>query len=445
MARKRLWFIGLFLPAFLGIMYAVQYAGHGDISYTGFLKGADYVYFHNGGRVIAEGNVYSPSHFQYHLTSDYDTRLFQRNLRPIHPPTMLYLYVPLSLLPYFSSLAIATLLVYLILLFAVGLLLRTNPDLKRSWVFIVFVSVCFPSVPATILTGHPSTLWILFLAGGYYLRKRNLPFAAGLVLSLLSLKPNYYCLVGAVLVLAAEFEVAAGMLAGAVLTVIVSGIWDDFRLWKEWAPIALTYRDFLQFGGGLARQHTTRTFFQLFHRDGEMGNYLSAAGLVIGALSLFFPAIYKFRAKKAFDPDIFWAIVPVAVALANPHMYDYDLCILLLPMIIIVGKAIRMGFSETQVLLALFIAVGLPAAASVVSPYTHFQLSVPFLWWLMLKLTLPFPPSGSAIRSLCGRLPVSLPVVGSMLYRTQRVRKPLRAEVPRGGGDSTDHRLRVPR
>ena len=420
MKRKRLWFIAVFLPAFLGIIYAVQYAGHGDISFTGFVKGADYVYFHNGGRVLAEGNVYSPSHFQYHLASDYDARLFQRDLRPIHPPTMLYLYYPLSLLPYLTSLAVATLLSYLVLLCAIGLLLRTHPDLKRSWAFIVFVSVCFPSVAATLLTGHPSALWILLLAGGYHLRKRNLPFAAGFVLSLLSLKPNFYFLVGAVLVLAAEFEVAAGMLIGAVLTVIASGIWDDFRLWKEWAPIAMTYRDFLPFGGGLARQHTTRTFFRLFHRDGEMGNYLNTAGLVMGALSLFFPAIYKFSAKKAFDPDVFWAIVPVAVALANPHMYDYDLCILLLPMIIIIRKAIRMGLSETQILLALLIAVGLPAAASAVSPYTHFQLSVPFLWWLMLKLTLPFPPSGNAIRSLCDRLPASLPGIGSMLYGTQR-------------------------
>jgi hypothetical protein len=82
------------------------------------------------------------------------------------------------------------------------------------------------------------------------------------------------------------------------------------------------------------------------------------------------------------------------------------------------------------------------------SPLRQFSNPLPvngYLWWLMLKLTLPFPPSGNAIRSLCGRLPVSLPVIGSMLYRTQRVRKPLRAEVPRGRGDGTDHRLRVPR
>jgi hypothetical protein len=162
---------------------------------------------------------------------------------------------------------------------------------------------------------------------------------------------------------------------------------------------------------------------QFFHPDGEMGKYLSAAGLVMGTLALFFPAIYKSRAKMAFDPDIFWAIVPVAVTLANPHMYDYDLCILLLPMIIIIKKAIRMGFSETQILMALLIAVGIPRVASTASPYTHFQLSVPLLWWLMLKLTLDVPPSGNAIRSLCGRLPESLPGIGWILYGTQPARK----------------------
>ena len=435
MKRKRLWFIGVFLPAFLGVVYAIQFAGPGDISFTGRLKGADYVYFHNGGRRLAEGDVYSLSHFQYHLTSDYDTRFGQRDFRPIHPPTVFYLYVPLSLLPYLTSLAVATLLSYLIFLSAIGLLLWTHPELKRSWPFIVFVSVCFPSVAATLLTGHPAALLILLLAGGYHLRKKNLPLAAGFVLSLLSLKPNYYFLIGAVLVLAAEFEVAAGMLVGAVSTVIATGIWDDFRLWTAWAPMAVTYQDFVQSGLGLTRQHTTRTFFQLFHPDGEIGKYLSAAGLVIGALSLGLPAIYKSRAKQAFDPDIFWAMVPVAATLANPHMYDYDLCILLLPMIIIMGKGIRMGLSETQILMALVIAVGLPRVASAASPYTHFQLSVPLLWWLMLKLTWRIPPSGDAIRSLCGRLPASLPGIGRMLYGAERVRNASaadsRAEAPR--------------
>ena len=322
--------------------------GKGDRNSFRYLKGNDYVYFYNGAKLIQSGSIYNNDEFRYHLRTDYDTVAQQRTFRPLHPPILFYLYIPLTWLSYLASVNAGTVIFYLIYLLTIFLITLTDPVLKNNSVFFFFAGISFPPLNQAIQTGHPASLWILFLTAAYYFWKQGRPFVSGLFLSLLLIKPNYFLFAGAIFLFALDFKVISGLLCGGMLLVFVTGIWNGFTLWKEWIPVFMSYRDFLQGDNIFERQHSTETFFQLLYNRGITGKILSAAGLIIGCLALALPGLYKFRSKLHFSAGRFWFTIPIVMVLANPHMFDYDLVILLLPLGIAIQKLYKSGVNTLQ-------------------------------------------------------------------------------------------------
>jgi hypothetical protein len=399
MTRRTFWLLPLFV-IFVGVNVGLLDWGGLQRPFDGYIKGADYLYFHNGGRTYRGGDLYVPGAFEHHLSGDYGAVNIQADYRPLHPPALFLLYVPFSLLPLRASMNAATAFFALAWMFGVYLLWRFTPALRAHAFEFFIAGLVFPPVYACLQTGHPATLWLPFAAGGYLLHRSGRAVLAGVVLSLFLLKPNYFLLTAIALALSGQFGVVAGMALGAAGVVAITGIFDGFALWKQWLPFVLQYSNVTAQDSGYERQFSIRSFVVLL-TDERSSRTLHWIGAILGATLLLVPGLGRRRAKPGtFSVDRLWFCLPLAVILANPHVYDYDLVLLFLPFTIATARFCEASVPISRQLL-FWLAVGVvPGISFAAAADTHLQLATPIFVFALLWAAFRLPPSGDTIGAL---------------------------------------------
>jgi hypothetical protein len=285
---------------------------------------------------------------------------------PIYPPFYYLWFSPLSRLAYRDAAHLWTGLVVGALLAALALLARSDARLLRSIGWALPASLLYTPVTETIVSGQKSTWLLLLFTGTYLLVAHRRLFAAGALFGCVAFKPQLALIVALVMLVKREWRFLAGMAATGVVHAALSLFvgWEACFDWMSsmLSPISQDESDLIQ------RSHNWLGFARLLTGD-YSGPAVFALALALVAATLL--VLARLMPGPLGVPRSRWAIqfsaMVLATVLVSPHLYTYDLAILVLPLLLLVGELDRRGeasMGERRLLLSALLLVFLMGGAS---------------------------------------------------------------------------------
>jgi hypothetical protein len=297
--------------------------------------GADFRAFYTAGTFLRTGrsdllyDIDAATHFQAESLGAAGVSAW------LSPPYLAWLFVPLSRMPFLGALAFHTLLGLAAAFAAVALLEREVGPFRRSEALLV-VAGYYPTLQ-WLADGQMTAFWMLAIAAFFALIRRGRDGAAGAALGFLALKPQLAVGFVAALVGARRFRAlfAAAATASAWLAI---GFLTLPNAMRDYVAKASEIGAFLRSEGyPLAGLHG---IFQLgpLLLDGFSPAAATATGAVLTAAAL--AALVAMWARAPWNPgDTSWdrrmAATIALATLASPHLFGYDLMLLLVALIIV--------------------------------------------------------------------------------------------------------------
>ena len=334
----------LALVCFYGIFATTNYVGAAGLrDNDGILIGRDFVVFWTASVLLLDGQISQIFDLaSFHAVQE---RLLGETvpLYPwLYPPHGLFTILPLGLLPYLWSYLLwsaSTLALYLFA--AVG---RPWTDLRS------LALVLAPATFVNLLMGQNGLLSAALLISGLRLLDRR-PLLAGLLLGLLSFKPQLGLLVPVALIAARLWRpflsASVTVIAVLALSVAVFGL----ESWTAFFEMSTVYQaQLLNDDRGWFLNIVTTPFMGA----GVLGLGMTARVIIqaIFTLAAVLAVYVTFRNSGARDLQI--AVLLVAVPLASPYGYHYDLTLLSVAVLWAFQRAAESGFlTGEKVILAL--------------------------------------------------------------------------------------------
>jgi len=304
---------------------------------NGFLIGTDFISFWTSGKMLLAGaNVYdTAAHVAaqrefYAMPGEY-TAFF-------YPPGFLLFVLPLGLLPYFPALAVWLGVTGAALLAAVRAWFRAL-GLKGPALILV---AAFPPVLVTLTHGQTSFLVAALLGGGLLLVERR-PWAAGVLIGLATIKPQFGLLVPLALLASGQWRTiaSAGVTAVALAGFVALAFGPE--VWTEWLAITRTAGAATADGNiGFAKMVSVFAGLSL------LGVPAAAAMTVQAAVSLALAgAAVAASWRRAFSPGLA-ALGLAGAPLATPFVLDYDMVLTAFPLAYLFARARSEGFADWE-------------------------------------------------------------------------------------------------
>ena len=306
---------------------------------------------------------------------------------PIYPPFYYQWVSPLSRLDYRSAAWLWAALSVAALVVGVALVTAGDPGARAQLGAWVAASLCYAPVIETLVSGQKATFLLAIFAGTYRLLVRQRPAIAGALFGCAAFKPQLAIAIALVMLAKREWRFIAGMAAtGAVLAAqsLVVG-WEPTR---AWIAAALHPESQAQLIG---RSHSWIGFARLLLGEWS-GPAVLALALALVAATLWVLA-GGLRGRLDFTHPRFglqFAGMVIATALVSPHLYTYDLAILVIPLAL-AARALPdvppASAAQRRIWLAALLAVFLLGAAStVLAERAPLQLSAVASFALLLVL-----------------------------------------------------------
>jgi hypothetical protein len=336
----------LLAVALLGrLLYAPLQALHG--------AGSDYVSFATGSRILASG-----SRCLYCLSTQANAQAQVLGYRPeapapgfphifANPPLAAWLLRPVASLPLSTGLALFLVASLTALLAGARLLERRLPrTLPEGWRAVLVIAAT-ASLPAatTLLLGQWDGFLLLAVAGALWALDRDRPLTAGLLLSILLVKPQLAWLLLPLLLAASRWRVAAGLALGAAV----------------WAGSGLLLVGPHQLVELLALVRARQTGESLFTAGlpslagpigGSTAVLVAAPVLAAAAIAL----AWRCRAGlRRATPAVVVSLGICASILCAPHVFSDDLLLLAVPLVVLATTWPRAALAGAVALSAAFV------------------------------------------------------------------------------------------
>jgi alpha-1,2-mannosyltransferase len=280
--------------------------------------GSDFIVFYAASKLALNGDptgIYSISKMNLIMTSVIGSNV---TFYPWHyPPSFLVIVLPLSLLPYGISFAIwifSTLYGYL------WIVRRIAPHRLTTLLFL-----SFPPAIINFFYGQNGFLTTIFLGGGLLLLDSR-PFIGGLLLGVLSYKPQLAILIPIALLAGRNWRALIGTAVScislALISLIVFGIatWKAFLYNISFATELLKYNK--EFWGRMPTIFASARF---------LGAGLPVTETLHGALALVAMGLVVWFWWRRVSLPLRASILTLAIFLTTPFAFVYDLVLLALP------------------------------------------------------------------------------------------------------------------
>lgn len=288
----------------------------------------------------------------------------------VYPPFYYQMLRPFSSVPYPWAARLWAVLSALSISLTAWLLFRFYPSSRRVILIGVVASLLFVPLLNCLNMGQKSTFLLMILASAFLLLRNQRPFLAGLVFGLMVFKPHLGVVIGAAMLLKGQWKFAAGAMTVVALALISSWL-SHPQLLVDYAATLAGMGDYVQTGGyDLADSHSLWGASQLTF-GGLAGGAVKGITVVLSlgvVCLLWFVLRGRLQTDSAMFPRQYAAMV-IAMVLLSPHFYNYDLTILLLPMLLIVvrdrpgeWKARATDQILAMVVLGLFVLAGMFAS-----------------------------------------------------------------------------------
>ena len=291
-----------------------------------------------------------------------------------YPPMARLLAYPLAFLPIAWAYAVAMAAGVAGYLSAVRRIVGPRAD-------ATLMALVFPAVAVTLLYGQITFVSAALLGWGLALLPRR-PRLAGALLGLLAFKPQFGLLVPVALVAGRRWPAALAAAASALAFAAAGTAAFGWQAWEDFFRSAEAFGAFLG-----ERAPTMYTYQSVFGAVRLAGGGVALAWIAQAvAAAAAAGAVWRAWSGRSTD-EVRSATLVAATLLASPHLCDYDLVLLAIPLAFLVrDAAVRTGRSPGAMT---FVAAGLvpPLARSTsralhVAPGPWLTL---LLWWTCLR------------------------------------------------------------
>ena len=257
---------------------------------------------------------------------------------PLHP----FLYPPhylLLLLPFGAMGPALGAVLFLLTSFALmAAALSLLSDKQDERLLLVLSALLSPAAAIAVWLGQNSFLTAALLVGGFALAKRR-PLLAGILLGVLTYKPQFWLMVPIALIAARQWRTLAAALGSAALLALTSLVVFGPALWESWLKLMTAPSALFEHWQTLARLN---------------GQSLYACAVLVGASPLLADAVQLAGAALAgaavwrcfrgpFPADLGIAVLLAATVFAAPHIIDYDAVLLCIAAAIFFVHTLRHG------------------------------------------------------------------------------------------------------
>lgn len=361
-----------------------------------FSQRSDFTAFYNGGQMILHG---VKEHLYNYQTQFYWQKQFTHSstpaaLRPFrNPPFVAAFFALYALFPFAQAylLWLATNLVSLFLI--VVLVLRSIPSQTLFVRFIIILSMLtFLPVNLTFILAQLSFFLVLALLGGRFLLIKKQPFASGLLLSLLFIKPQYLLLPFVFLLVKREYKAVIGMTTGCLLAIGVSLL---FVGWGGVFNYSFYSFDVTQRGDAYSGIQAFMPTLQGFLLTMKGTTAISVIRLpwLVGTGIVLAVGAYICRQRVSFQSSQFeleWAALTITLVLTSvwSNLQDLGVLIVVLVCLLRFAESIRDTLKKLLIYLLLFAGYWLCFVSFLLRSNYPIQVYVPFLCGVLVSLAL---------------------------------------------------------
>ena len=341
------------------------------------LLGGDFVAFYTSGALALRGD----------WAGQYDWPAFhalQVSLVPAsadynypqsYPPLVPALYAVFALLPFTA--AFAAWLGFSGVLYSCLMAVAASGSRQISRAQAVLAGLVFPPFVAHQVLGQ-STVWPLVgFVGGWWALTRGRPLIAGMVLSLVAIKPHLGIALAIVLIAMRLWRVVAGIALGcltqAVASLAVGGMAAVAAYVRT--TIAVLRNPLLVEASDPRHLHALRTSLERLLPQG-----LAGIGWLIASAFFAWMTIRAWRRSE--DWNLRFAVLLMATLLISPHVQTYD-AILLAPAVLWLTQWALQNHRPRMVLaLAVLSVIFLTPATRIVGV----PLTIPLMTWMLWQV-----------------------------------------------------------
>lgn len=332
---------------------AWQLSGPGPLTPQGEPVLPDFGIFYAAGRLALEG----------HATAAYDAATLTTTFHDLfavqpgavswnYPPPLLLPVTALAALPYLAAAGLWGIAGLGGFVAALRLLVPGNA--------LLLAGLLFPGTTMALLAGQTGLLVAAALGGGLALLQRR-PVMAGMLLGLLVLKPNLAVLVPLALVAGGHGRALATATATALLLALLALAAFGPEPWYGFVTNLRTVAGWDE--AGLLRSWRMPSVYMQLKCVGLPGAVAMTAQLAT-ALGAAVAVVWSWR--RATPDAIRGAVLVAAIPLASPYVFEYDLVLLVVAVLLLWRDGLARGWhrAEASGLLLVWVLAVLPPAAS---------------------------------------------------------------------------------
>lgn len=335
--RRRVYPLSILIITLVGWLVSL-WIGPGLTDSSGTIIGADFVAFYTGGRFFWEDRLVDLYNFgaQQAVLAELVAPVVTDKVNPfINPPFSVLLYAPFARGDYLSG---------LLLWWGVGMLLLVGavrwlrsvlfPQPAPSMLHLFWLSLLFYPTLLWFTFGQNTALTLLIYTATFLLLRRGNDLAAGLVLGCLLYKPQLAIALALVLLIKGRWRALVGGGLGAGAWLLAGFLVSPAAMWR--------YADLMPHLPELLRSAGYKTWglhsfygFAVLLLDGISPP--AADGLALALTGGGLAAVIWLWRKCPWQPGTrpwdFALAATLALGLCiSPHLYIYDLMLLLLPL-----------------------------------------------------------------------------------------------------------------
>ncbi len=311
------------LYAWVILLTTIPYPGKIGLDYN--TLGTDWMVFYGAIRSVLDGNaalIFDGDRFTDYLNTTFAPLLSSPlDFRPwAYPPSFLVMLLPFAGLGFLGS--------YVAFQLATGALLARAllaSTAAPSPVLLVAVLAC-PASAINAIDGQAVFLVAALIVGGFGLLERR-PFLGGLVLGLLTFKPQFCILVPIALIAAGQWRALLASGVSALAMMIASGMIFGWDLWLRWLPLII--ENFISpsekwIAYGRMWGHSVYACAVLLGVPARLASWIQLLAMFAAAVSV----VVAFRSRLGTREKT--AVFLAATVLAAPHSGPYDVTLLVI-------------------------------------------------------------------------------------------------------------------
>ena len=305
------------------------------------ITGVDYADYYAAGRMVIEGNLANIYHDPIHQQrlEEILGRDLSFTLAWPYPPTFLLAIVPLAYLPFYASLITWLVLTLALVFFSVYKLVPKYPKLT-------LLALGFPGMYWTLKWGQNGFLSSGLIGFGLYFLESN-PVLSGIIFGLLSYKPQIAIFPFLLLLFSKKWRVLLWSAISATVFAAISALVFGVGPWVNFfnSFFSTSSDRYLDWSNYALINPSLYSFFRIPIQS----DLFSYAALAVCGIAVLLVACWIWR--KSDNLALKGAALVIGIPLTTSYFLQYDLSILVIPLVLLAYDFARNGFKLSELII----------------------------------------------------------------------------------------------